>query len=353
MDYAQRVNNLRQKMEANGLDGFLVSKPENLYYLSGFTGEGLLVLTAKKLYLVTDPRYTEQAKVEAVGWEVYEQKQGYIKALPELCQGLSKIGFESRHLTFEQYLKAQEAVGERLEPRASLVEELRRVKEPEELARIRQAVAIGDAAFQELLPMIAVGTRERDLAIELERLLKLKGCSREAFDTIAVAGERASLPHGQPTENKLARGDMLTLDFGGFYRGYAGDTTRTVAIGGASPRLRDIYYRVLEAQMAGIDRVKAGVSCQEVDGAARECLKTHELDTYFVHSTGHGLGLEVHEEPAVSARSEVVLEENMVVTIEPGVYIPGWGGVRIEDVVIVKKTGCEILTAATKELLIL
>lgn len=336
------------------MEGFIVTKPENRFYLSGFSGtDGMLFITLDRLFLLTDPRYTEQAREESPGWEIIAVTRDYATTLKDISQGTNNIGFESRHLTYYFYLLLQKELGEQLKPRPGLVEELRRIKDSTELDRIRQAVQIGDIVFREILSSIVAGKSERDIAIEMERLLKVKGCSRAAFETIAVSGTRASLPHGQPSDKALEKGDMLTLDFGGFYAGYAGDTTRTVAIGVASSRLREVYRRVLEAQMAAIQQVRAGITGREVDAAARDCLKSHGLDTYFVHSTGHGLGLEVHEEPSLGARSEAILQENMVITIEPGVYIPGWGGVRIEDVVIVKGTGCEVLTTATKELLIL
>jgi len=354
IDYIARINKLRRMMEDGGMEGLIITRPENRFYLSGFTGEdGILFISLDKLYLVTDSRYVEQAAAESPGWQVVEVAGDYLKALPDLVGGQGKVGFESRHITYDLYHKLAQHLEGRLKPCVSMVEELRKVKDEEELALIRKAVEIGDAAYRDILPFISIGVTEREIAVELERLLKVKGCSRIAFDTIAVSGIRASLPHGKPSSKRLEAGDMLTLDFGGVYEGYAGDTTRTIAIGEAPAYLRNVYQRVLEAQQAAIRAVRAGVPCREVDGAARDYLKAHGLDKYFAHSTGHGLGLQVHEEPAVGARSEMILQENMVITIEPGVYITGWGGVRIEDVVIVKETGCEIVTKAEKALVIL
>lgn len=349
-----RVERLRRLMERQGIEAMVVTKRENCLYLSGFTGtDGLVLVTGDRVYLVTDRRYTEQATVECRGWEVVEAESDYLRVIGELARGLGRVGFESRHLTYDQYLRLRKEIGDRLQPQSGLVEELRKVKDESEIAYIAEAIRIGDWAFENLIANIGPGWAERDIAWEMVRLLRRGGCTKEAFDIIAVSGPRASLPHGQPTDKRIEPGDMLTLDFGGFYSGYAGDTTRTVAIETVSNRLREVYYRVLEAQVAAIETVRAGVACREVDRAARSYLEKHGLGPHFVHSTGHGLGLEVHEEPAVSSKSEEILAENMVVTIEPGVYIPGWGGVRIEDVVIVKETGCEVLTKAEKELLII
>ncbi len=348
----RRIDDLRRLMESHGLEAMVVTKRENRFYLSGFTGtDGVVLVTGDRVVVVTDRRYTEQARYECQGWEVVEAGTDYFEVIGELIHGLGPVGFESRHVTYDQYLKLFSLAGDKLRPERGLVEELRKVKDDAEIANIRRAVAIGDEAFGDLLKMLGPGWSERDIAWEMVKLLRQKGCSKEAFDIIAVSGYRACLPHGQPTDKRLEPGEMLTLDFGGFYSGYAGDTTRTVAIGEVSSRLREVYDSVLEAQVAAIEAVRAGVCCREVDEAARSCLRKYGLDSYFAHSTGHGLGLEVHEAPSVGLRSEEILVENMVITIEPGVYIPGWGGVRIEDVVVVKEKGCEVLTEAEKALL--
>ena len=350
----ERVNRLRRLMESRGLEAMVVTKRENRFYLSGFTGtDGVVLVTGDRTCLVTDRRYTEQALSECQGWEVVEAEADYLQVIGELTCGRGPVGFESRHITYDQYLKLHGIIGDRLQAQAGLVEELRKVKDDAEIASIRTAVAIGDAAFDDLLKIIGPGWSERDIAWEMVKLLRQKGCSKEAFDVIAVSGRRASLPHGQPSDKRLEPGEMLTLDFGGFYSGYAGDTTRTLAVGEIPARLKEVYFSVLDAQMAAIEAVRAGVFCREIDQAARTCLKRHGLDSYFAHSTGHGLGLEVHEAPGVGSKSDEVLVENMVITVEPGVYIPGWGGVRIEDVVVVRENGCEVLTKAEKDLLII
>lgn len=227
------------------------------------------------------------------------------------------------------------------------------VKEPYELKLLRHSARISTEVFAEIKNYIKVGITEKDIANQIVFLLKAKGGSKEAFDTIAVAGENAALPHGQPTNRPLVNGDMLTLDYGGFYQGYAGDMTRTVAIGSANDKLKEYYNKVLEAQKLGVSLVKAGVMAKDIDKAVRDKLNSYDLGSYFAHSTGHGLGLEVHEMPSISYKSDIILQENMVITIEPGIYIKGWGGIRIEDTVIVKADSCEVITHADKELIIL
>lgn len=345
-----RLSSLLELMAREGLDGFLVTDPANIYYLSGFTGEGTLLITEGKRYLVTDPRFLEQAEVESPGYD--------IQVLPgdgwtELTRHLNRIGFESEHLAYSRFQAWQQTLGEKLRPSRPLVEELRIIKDDEELDRIRTAVRIGDQVFQDVLPMIQRGVTERYLALTIDYRLKLRGCDREAFETIVVSGRRSSLPHGRPSDKTLEVGDLVTFDFGGFYQSYAGDMTRTVVVEKSCSRSRDIYSRVLEAQLTGVEVVAPGKTCREVDQAVREVFARNNLEQYFAHSTGHGVGLGVHEAPSVSRRSETVLQENMVITIEPGLYIPGWGGVRIEDVVLVKGNGHEILTGTTKDLLVI
>lgn len=330
-------------------NGYLITNPANVYYLSDFTGEGNLFISDEKQYVLTDSRYTEQAEKESPGFEVVSVP---IDQLQDLLPRLHRIGFESHHLSYQGYLKWQSILGDNLVAQPSLVEKLRAVKDTGEIEKIRQAVRIGDAVFDEILPQIYPGVTELALAIEIDHLLRIKGCEKESFDTIAVSGARSSLPHGIPTDKQLEVGELLTLDFGGFYQRYAGDMTRTVAVAKSCSRIRNIYSRVLEAQMEAVAAVAPGVACSEIDGVARGILKKHNLDEYFAHSTGHGVGLDIHEQPTVSRQSDTVLTENMVITIEPGVYIRGWGGVRIEDVVLVKSSGHEILTESTKDLIV-
>lgn len=345
-----RVNRLLELMIGEGCDGLLVTDPANIFYLSGFSGDGTLLVTENQQYLITDPRFTEQAGQES--------PEFVIQGLPtdgwvSLTQNLNRVGFESGYVTYRGFQTWFKTLGDKLFPCNPLVEQLRLIKEETELEKIRTAVRIGDDVFQDILPEIRPGTSERHLGMMIDHRLRVRGCEKEAFDTIVVSGKRSSLPHGRPSDKILEVGDVVTFDFGGLYQAYAGDMTRTVVVGKSCSRSRDIYSRVLEAQMTGVVAIAPGKSCREVDLAVRGIFERNNLDQYFAHSTGHGVGLGVHEAPSVSRRNDTVLQEGMVITVEPGLYIPGWGGVRIEDVVLVKGNGHEVLTSTAKDLMVI
>ena len=352
----ERIKKMLLYMEENRLDAFLVSKGENIRYLSGFTGgeDARLLLTLHHRYIFTDSRYFEQVKRECPEWELVEIRPPGIEELHKVTSRMNRIGVEGHVISYSSYHQLEQSLPEKLVPLTNVVEKLRQVKDEGELQMIREAARIGDEVFSELCRYkIAPGVSERELASQIVYLLRNKGCANEAFTTIVLAGENAALPHGQPGESRLNPGDMLTMDFGGFYSGYAADMTRTVAIAEAPPDFQHRYQVVLEAQKLGVSLVKAGAACRDIDTAVRNCLKDYGLEEYFQHGTGHSLGLEIHEAPAISSRSDAVLEENMVVTVEPGIYIAGWGGIRIEDTVIVKNGGCEVITHSDKNLLII
>lgn len=350
----RRMKSLRRVMREKDLDAFLVTKAENIYYLSGFTGgsDARLLIDHQEAVILTDGRYLEQAEQECPGWKIIEEKPPGWGELGRLARRIERLGFEAHDISYQFYSQLEQTLPSELLAQENMVEMLRAYKEPGELDRLRQSARIGDEVFLELLNLIRAGVSEARLAGQIAFLLREKGCSKESFDTIVLAGEHAALPHGRPGNRLLAGGDMLTMDFGGFYEFYAGDMTRTVAVGKASKRFRSLYRVLLDAQMAALDKVKPGMGVGEVDRAARDILQKAGLESYFKHSTGHGLGLEIHEYPSLSQRSGAVLYENMVVTIEPGIYIPGWGGIRIEDTVVVQSNGCEIITRSDKGLLI-
>lgn len=350
----ERLTRLRQKLQHHKVDGLLISKGENIRYLSGFSGgrDARLLVSADRQLICTDSRYFEQTARESPHWELVEVRGGDFSVLATVFENLGRLGVEAHDLSYSEFRELENILTPELVPLDGPVEELRLVKDEEELAILRQAAAAGDRVFSALQEDIRPAVSEQWLAARISYLLRLEGCERESFDTIAVAGPNAALPHGRPGQRLLARGDMLTLDFGGILQGYCSDMTRTVFVGEAAPPVRERYNRLLEAQQLGVGMIRAGVSGQEVDAAVRAKLAQHGLDIYFQHSTGHGVGLEVHEQPSLSRRSQAVLENNMVVTVEPGIYIPGWGGIRIEDTVIVKKGGCEIITHSDKGLLI-
>lgn len=351
----QRISNLRQTLTEKGLEALLISAPSNIRYLSGFTAgaDARLLLTQENQFIFTDSRYRDQVVVESPGWVLQEEKPTDLDKLSLVVQDFNYIGFEETQVCYSFYQQLEKIRPGIWKPVSGLVESERRAKSGGELTRLREAARIGDEVFQQILPLVRPGVDEKSLADLIVHLLRQKGCEKEAFDAIVVSGENAALPHGRPGDRLLSPQDMVTMDFGGFYQGYAGDMTRTVAVSAASQRLRDTYQRVREAQQSGLDAIRAGVSGREVDQQVRQCLQKHHLDQFFTHSTGHGVGLDIHEKPTLSLASEDILEENMVVTVEPGVYIPGWGGIRIEDTVIVTKNGIEIITHSTKEFLIL
>jgi Xaa-Pro aminopeptidase len=350
---ARLVGLLRQE----GFDGFLVSALANIRYLTGFTGSSaFLFLDAESEALFTDPRYEIQAR-EQTGCRVRVQRGSPLTGLGRLLarRGLRSLAFESARVPHSTYLALEKAVpaGIRLAPTAGLVERLRAVKSPAEVEHIRNAARTCSAAFAETVRKIRPGIREWDLAAELDHQMRRLGAERPAFDTIVAFGPRSALPHAQPSGRALRANELLLIDMGAMQAGYASDMTRMVWLGRPSPRARRLHGAVLEAQLAALDSVRAGRAAGAVDASARRVLRRHHLDDRFIHSTGHALGLEIHESPRLGRGDKTRLEAGMVVTVEPGVYIENFGGVRIEDTVAVTSSGCEILTPASKELLVL
>jgi Xaa-Pro aminopeptidase len=337
------------------LDAFLVAFSPNLRYLSGFTGSnGNLLVTPEDAILFTDPRYTLQAKQEAQDCRVVIAKGKLTEALARVIahRGFQRIGYEPARMTCDRLeaLKMHLPMRATLAPVAGWVEELRMVKSPEEIARVRRSVDLNSEAFEQAAARLRPGAAERDFAADLEYRMRRLGAEKPAFETIVAAGARSALPHAQPTSAPMLQGDLVVVDMGAFVDGYASDMTRMLFIGSPNARVKRTYKAVLEAQLAAIDAVRAGIPAGRVDRAARAVLKAHGLDRAFVHSTGHGLGLEIHEPPRLGAREKTRLQAGMAITIEPGVYIEGWGGIRIEDTVLVTANGCEILTPTSKAL---
>ena len=351
-----KIKKVYELMDKEGLDGSLIDSPENRYYLTGFTGTaGRVLLTGKGAYFITDFRYVEQAKKQTEGYEIVELSSNFEKGLNELLKkdGVKRLGFESKAISHEQFLKYNEVLEVELQKTTDLIEGLRVIKGPEEIEKIKKAVEITDAAFAHILGIIKPGVTEREIALELEFFQKRMGGEKNAFDFIVASGQRSSLPHGVASDKVIEKGDFVTLDFGVFYQGYCSDLTRTVVVGEPDEKQKEIYGLVLKAQLAVIERVKAGMSCKEVDEIARGIIGEAGYRENFGHGLGHGIGLEIHEAPRVSFTSETILQPGMVVTNEPGIYIPGWGGVRIEDDLLITEEGCEVLNKAPKELIIL
>lgn len=349
----ERIEKLRERFAGAGVEALYITNPENRFYLSGFTGTaGSLLLGLKNNYLFTDFRYTGQAAQECPDYQVIETSGESSEVLREYLtgEGITLLGLEGDYLTYNQFQTLKEKLGGvEIKTVDGLVEELRARKDKGELALIEEAVRLADEAFQEVLPLIRPGVSEREVALQLEYSMRRMGAEGAAFKTIVASGYRSALPHGVASARIMAPGDLVTLDFGAVYSGYHSDITRTVVLGRPDKKQEEIYQLVLEAQMSAIESLRAGVKALDVDGAARRIIEQAGYGNQFGHSTGHGVGLSIHEKPRLSAKDQSILEEGMVVTIEPGVYLPGWGGVRIEDTVLVLDGGCRVLTRTPKE----
>ena len=349
----------KEIQENKNVDAVLVSSPANIRYLCGFAGtESYLYLSREHKVILTDSRYTLQAQEESGGLEVraIAGKQGYGQLLKELLweDKAGTLGFEDGSMLYRTVRRLQKEAGlseERWVPLEDALSMLRVQKSEEEIELLAKAEQIGDAAFSYILGQLAPGMTELEIAARLEYFMRSQGAEDKSFDTIAASGLHSAIPHAVPTEKKLARGDLVTLDFGCRYHGYCSDMTRTVAIGKAEERQKELYQIVLEAQQTALSKLRAGITGAEADGTARHVIEKAGYGAYFGHGLGHSVGLEIHERPALSPRDETVLEPGMVVTVEPGIYVPGVGGVRIEDMVVITETGCRNLTSSVKELL--
>jgi Xaa-Pro aminopeptidase len=353
----QRIEKLRNLMAGNQIDGILITSASNRRYISGFTGStGYVLISEKNAAFITDFRYVDQAKEECPDYEIVNNQRKMNEALLEKVKqfGIRHLGFEKDFVSFSQYEQFSQLLdGVKLVPVSGLIEELRIIKDEHELSLIKKAVAIADQTFAHILNYIRPGVREKEIALEIEYYMRKQGASGVSFETIVASGVRSALPHGHASEKVIQEGELVTLDFGAIYQGYVSDITRTVAVGEISPQLRKIYDVVLEAQLAGVQNIKAGMTGKEADALCRDVIMKAGYGEAFGHSTGHGIGLDVHEAPNASTISEVVLKPGMLLTVEPGIYLSGIGGVRIEDDILITETGNEILTQSTKELIIL
>ena len=356
-----RIEKLREYMKTNGLNGFLIGSEANRMYLSGFTGSNaMLLITNSEQYIITDFRYLEQVAKECPDFICVDQgKIGLLRTAFDLaCQAsCKKIAFEAEHISYSRY---QELVKEsRIEwiPTEGVVERLREIKEETELEKLAKAESIGDIAFKEVIKFIEEnwkkGITENEVALEIERVMRKNGASGNSFDTIVASGAKSSLPHAKPGDEFLKKGDFVVMDFGCIYEGYCSDMTRTIVIGEASPKHLEIYNTVLKAQELALQGIRAGLKGKEVDAIARHYITEAGYGNYFGHGLGHSVGIEIHENPRFSMAEEQIIESGMVITVEPGIYLPGFGGVRIEDMVIVTKEGIKNLTHSPKELIII
>lgn len=342
----------RLRSEFADADALLVLSESNIRYLTGFTGTGILMAGRDWLTLLVDGRYATQARAEAPEAEILEFRNRVEGVAAMVRQrGVGSVAFESSCLSVEESLRLREALpGTEWNPVPKSFECLRALKDDGEIHRIREAARIAHEALASVQGMIRPGVRESEIAMELEYRMRRAGAEKVSFETIVASGPRSALPHATPGNRVIADGDCVMIDYGAVWEGYHSDETCTFLVGRSTERQREVYRHVLEAHDRAIQAVRAGVSCGEIDGVARSYLDGEGLGSGFAHATGHGVGLEVHEAPRLAAGREERLQSGMVVTVEPGVYLPGLWGIRIEDTILVTEEGCEILTRTSKKL---
>lgn len=344
------LTRVRTALADQGLDALLVTTPANVRYLSHFSSpdDGAVLVLPDTAVLLTDGRYTAQADQEsALPFEIVSNAD---EAIARLAKG-KRLAVESDHVTVKRFRALADLLGSEPHSSSGLVSQFRRVKSDHEIAMLREAARLTDIGFQAALSVLRAGVTEVDVALELERAMRSVGADGPSFETIVASGIRGAMPHGTASHKVIEEGDLVTLDFGAAYRGYHADMTRTVGVGEVGAEERRMYQAVLESQVAAVAAIRPGRTGIELDSVARDILTGHGLGKYFSHSLGHGTGLVIHEDPRLSQRSSDVLEPGMIVTVEPGVYVPGFTGLRIEDLVLVTADGHEVLSHSPKELI--
>jgi Xaa-Pro aminopeptidase len=354
---SKRLQKLRVALEEKKLDGMFINQGANVRYLSGFDGgsDGFLIITNKKAILATDSRYWEQAEIEAPAFELLKTKGSYTEWFPKLLNklGLKSLGFEGGNVTFDYHRTLKSALKKeqilvKMVSTTGMVESIRMVKEQEEIALMKKAAMITDATFESVEKRIKVGMTELQIAWELEKAFHENGSEGLAFPTIVGSGPNAALPHAKPQDRPVKEGEIIVIDMGGKYKGYANDITRTICLGKTDAKLKEIYTVVLEAQQTASKNIRAGMTGKEADAIARDVIIKAGYGNAFGHSLGHGVGYQEHEQPYLSPSSKQKLADGMVFTVEPGIYLPGWGGVRIEDTVIMENGRAVPLNKARK-----
>ena len=351
--------NILEKIQTNikkhEIESIIIESPYNRRYATGFTGTfGVAFITKDKAKFITDFRYTEQATNQAVHFDIVENRnttEEIAKLVNEL--GIKTVGFEEEHVSFKQYSQLKEKLNATLVPVSNLVEGLRQIKSEEEINKIKIAANIADKAFSNILNDLRPGVTEMEINNKMEMYMREAGATSSSFDLIIASGHRSAMPHGVASTKEIETGDMVTLDFGALYEGYCSDMTRTVAVGEPNSQLKEIYEIVKEALNLGTKAIKSGVSCELVDSVVRDYISSKGYGEYFGHGTGHSFGLEIHEHPYFAQKSTDVLKAGMVMTIEPGIYLPNIGGVRIEDDILVTNNGFEVLTSSQRDLIVL
>lgn len=351
-----RIDRLRQRFAEKEIDSILITQPENRRYLSGFHGTaGYLLITGKEAVLATDFRYTEQAKNQAPNFRVFETVGGVAEWFPTLGAELNagRMGFEDSNVTFALYRQITEALTKaglklQLQPVGGIVDTLRAVKEPGEIELITSAVRISDAACDRAAGMVRAGMTEKELAWEIEKSMREQGSQSLPFDVIVASGPNSAMPHARPTDRRFSEGEPVVIDIGAKYEGYCSDLTRTICVGKPDATFKKVYDTVLGAQLAAIALIKEGMTGEAADALARTVIEEAGYGKTFGHALGHGVGLAEHEEPRLGKNAKEPLTSSMVFTIEPGIYLPGWGGVRIEDLAVLEKGEVKVISKARK-----
>lgn len=352
MDKIAKIHDLLNKQD---LDAVVILSDYNRRYVSEFTGtSGALVISKKENKLITDFRYIEQATNQAVNFDIINRSGSINDEIISIInsRNFQKVGFEGHLVSYDTYQILNQASAQLISI-GNRIEQIREIKTPEEIEKIKVAAKIVDDTYDYLLKTVKVGMTEREVKALLESKMLELGADGPSFDTIVASGYRGALPHGVASDKVIERGDMITLDFGAYYRGYCSDITRTFAIGEPDAQLKEIYDIVLKSQIKAINEIKSGMSVKEADALSRDYIVAHGYGAEFGHSLGHGIGLEIHEGPLLSKNANGTIEVNNCVTIEPGIYVDGLGGVRIEDDILITENGCEVFTKYTKDLIIL
>lgn len=351
-----KIAHVRTYLQENNIDALLVTSSYNLRYMTGFTGtSGVAIISKDDACFITDFRYTEQASAQIEGYTIVEQEKSIDAEIHTQLthRNIQSLAFEEQYVTYAKYKQYKEQFSATLVPISGFIEQLRLVKSTEELEILKAAAVIADQTYEHITQYIQPGMKEIDVANELEMHMRSLGATSSSFDIIVASGFRSALPHGVASDKKIEKGDLVTMDFGALYQGYISDITRTVAIGEISQELKTIYDTVLAAQKIGVEQIRPGMTGKEADALTRDYITEKGYGQYFGHSTGHGIGLEVHEGPSLSTANSAALTPGMVVTVEPGIYIPSVGGCRIEDDLVITETGNERLTTSTKELIVI
>lgn len=356
--YKSRILGLRAKLKSEALDTILVSSPENRRYLSGFTAidpqptesSGFLLITQDQALFATDFRYKIQAEKELPQLEVFIYEKGLVESLETIVKRLDvqRVGFESTHLTYALFEKSREVFAEsqlpiELVPTQGIVEDMRIIKDPHEVHAIEMSLELTERVFEEIIPTIKPGMTEKQLSLQIEYLIKTRGAEDVAFPPIVASGPNSSMPHATPTDREIQAYEPIIIDMGAKFEGYCSDMTRTIFVGEPEEKIKEIYRIVRKAQLHAIQNIRAGMKTKMADALARDIITQEGYGDYFGHSLGHGVGLATHEAPRINKSSETTLKENMVVTIEPGIYLPEIGGVRLENMVLIKKDGATVL----------